>query len=347
MSSLFRKEKQAWLLWQLQNFITELHHLLSSGLSLFSALTLLNQHLSQADEVILAKQLQQKIARGLSFSLAWQQTTAELLSSALLVAGEHSGLLVEMLAHIKNYAEAQNKFRQLIWQAIRYPIFLAVLTCGLLGLLCSWVVPQFASLYQNFNVQMPQITQVILSICGMLQHHLIHLGSALFFLMVSLIVFRKNTWVKRRVNAIKHRFVLYRQIQELRFWHTVSLLLQAGIPLSQALKICQQILDDEKIKQYIIRLVQQLHQGLKPSVILKQFNYFSPKLISILALGEESGQLAMVLSAYVAQQTERMHQQIQMMKTWLEPIFLCCIGSMIGVVLIALYLPIVELGKWV
>lgn len=347
MSFLFRKEKQAWPLWQLQNFISELHHLLSSGLSLFAALTLLNQHLSQADEMILARQLQQKIARGLPFSMAWQQTTAELLSTALLVAGEQSGLLIEMLAHIKNYAEAQNKFRQLIWQAIRYPIFLAMLTAGLLGLLCNWVVPQFASLYQTFNVKMPELTQIILSVCAMLQHHLIDLSVTLFFLIFSLIIVRKNSWVKRLLNAIKHRFVLYRQIQELRFWHTVSLLLQAGIPLTQGLEICKQILDDEKIKQYIIRLIQQLHQGSKPSTILKKFNYFSPKLIAILALGEESGQLAVVLSAYVVQQTGKMQEQIQTMKTWLEPIFLCIIGSIIGVVLIALYLPIVELGKWV
>lgn len=341
------KLKTNWSLPQLQRFIQELHQLLSGGLPLFSALGLLQQHLPHPQEKLLAKQLQQKIARGESFSNAWRAATADRLSSALLACGEQTGLLAEMLQHIKNYADKQKQMKQLIWQAIRYPIFLFVLTAGLLSLLCNWVIPQFSTLYKNFSVPMPELTQIILSGCAFVQQNGLYLLSMIACFALICFALRKNKLFKKGQQCIQRCFSLYRHTQELRFWHTTSLLLQAGIPFTQALAMSQQTINDIKIKHHITYFIEQLHQGQSLGTVLKNLPGFSPKLMAILALGEVSGQLEKALHTYVNQQTDAIQLHIQTLKTWLEPLCLCLIGSVVGVVLIALYLPIIELGKWV
>lgn len=341
------KPKTHWSLLALRPFIHELHQLLDSGIPLFSALNLLQQHLPHPQEKMLAKQLQQIIARGESFSTAWHTATAEQLSTTLLACGEQAGLLSDMLQHIKNYADKQKQIKQLIWQAIRYPIFLFALTCGLLSLLCGWVIPQFTALYKNFNVPMPALTEAILSGCTFVQQKGVYVLCLIFCLMMLSIFLRKNNQYEKFLQCIQRRFALYRQTQELRFWHTSSLLLQAKIPLTQTLVMCQQAINDHHIKQQIIYLIEQLKHGVPLSSVLKKLNGFSPKLIAMLSLGEVSGQLEKALHMYVTQQTEYLQTHIQALKVWLEPLCLCVIGSIVGIVLIALYLPIIELGKWV
>ena len=341
------KLKTYWSLASLQTFIHELHQLLRTGLPLFSALTLLQQHLSHEQDKMLAKQLQQKIAHGKTFSNAWQECTAEMLSATLLACGEQSGLLTEMLFHIKNYADKEKQIKQLIWQALRYPIFLLMMTCGLLTVLCSWVIPQFAELYKNFNVAMPALTQTILSACHWAQQEGFTLLVISLFLIIPCMALRKNNQINQCIQFIQRRFPLYRQTQELRFWHTSSLLLQAGIPFTSTLEICQKTVDDTIIKTQICYLIQALRHGTSLSSILKNHPIFSPKLVAMLSLGEVSGRLEEALQSYVTQQTEQIQTQIQSLKVWLEPICLCIIGGIVGTVLIALYLPIIELGKWV
>lgn len=341
------KLKTHWSLPQLQRFIQELHQLLSGGLPLFSALDLLQQHLPHPQEKMLAKQLQQKIARGESFSSAWCTATADQLSSALLACGEQTGLLNDMLQQIKNYADKQKQIKQLIWQAIRYPIFLFALTTGLLSLLCGWVIPQFTTLYKNFNVPMPALTQTILSACAFIQQNGFYLFGMIACLAFIGFVCRRHHLLKKYQQCIQRCFTLYRHTQELRFWHTTSLLLQAGMPFTQALTMSQQTIDDIKIKQHIAYFIEQLHEGKPLSSLLKNLPGFSPKLIAMLSLGEVSGQLEKALHTYVSQQTDAIQSHIQTLKIWLEPLCLCLIGSVVGVVLIALYLPIIELGKWV
>src|SRR3989338_1664873 len=114
--------KTAWQLRELKNFISELIHLLSAGLPLLVTLSLLQEHLIHPQEIALAKQLQQQLEKGIPFARAWQSLTQENLSSALLAAGEESGLLVLMLKQVESYAHAQQAFRQLLWQALRYPL---------------------------------------------------------------------------------------------------------------------------------------------------------------------------------------------------------------------------------
>ena len=339
--------KTAWQLRELKNFISELIHLLSAGLPLLVTLSLLQEHLIHPQEIALAKQLQQQLEKGIPFARAWQSLTQENLSSALLAAGEESGLLVLMLKQVESYAHAQQAFRQLLWQALRYPLFLLSVTIGLLGLLCLWVVPQFASLYANFNVKLPVLTRCIVTFSGNIYGHLLGMSEILGGLMLLGIFCRRHVWMQHTIHRIKQTFPFYRDIEALRFWHAITLLLQAGIPLVPALTLCQKIFFSLQRQHEIRFIIQQLKQGEKLSFILKQQRYFSKKLVAIVALAEASGQLAPMLQAYVLQQTDQLQLKMQTLKTWLEPIFLCGIGGFIGIVLVALYLPIVELGKWV
>ncbi len=342
-----KKYRKQWRLTQLQNFAQELSHLLAAGLPLFSALTLLQEYSHDKAEIKLATHLQQKIVRGLAFSIAWEEVTQEKLSSILIAVGEKAGALDRALQYIEQYAATEKNLKLILWQALRYPVFLLILTVVLLSLLCAWVIPQFSLLYANFNVAIPWLTRMIIQASHSIQAHTEISFLGIIFLLSMGAIFKKHPIARKFFYFIKRKFSLYREIQELRFLQVLNLLLGAGVPLSEALGAAQKSFVDEGFGQYIRYIVHQLKQGEKLGAILKQMDVFSPKLTAILTLGEVSGKLETLLKVYIDQQHHQLAQKVQAFKAWLEPIFLCVIGGIVGVVLVALYLPILEFGKWV
>ena len=111
--------------------------------------------------------------------------------------------------------------------------------------------------------------------------------------------------------------------------------------------LCQALITNEKTQKQLHEVIQAMQQGVILSKALAKFLWVSPQLMTILALGENSGTLPSLLLNFTQAQQEQWQAHMQNMKVWLEPIFLCVIGGLIGVVLIALYLPMIELGQHV
>ncbi|MCD6047371.1 MAG: hofC [Gammaproteobacteria bacterium] len=340
-----KKYRQSWTLQQLQRFIYELRYLLAAGIPMLSALSLIEENYPKQPESQLAKQLQQRICRGMPLAHAWREVTQENLSFALISAGEESGLLAQALSQLEEYAKSTQMLKQILWHAIRYPLFLLILTLALLGLLCNWVIPQFSQLYENFHAKLPSLTQIMLQINQNLQKYFFP-GLGVFFVLSLVYWFcHQKLWAKKILIFLKNRITFYQKIDELRFFQVVCLLLKAGIPLLQSLKMAQTSIQNTKLKTYIEMLAREIQRGTSLSTTLKKHPYFSSKLVAIIRLAEASGDLQHMLETYITQQTHLLQLQIQTLKTWLEPVFLCIIGAIVGIVMIALYLPIIEIGR--
>jgi len=339
--------KMYWSLWELVSFFESFSHLMLAGLPLLQALSILKVHGVRPSEQQLIAQLEQKLTQGFSFAKSWQEVTRESLSSALFSVAEESGAFALMLKHITQYAKSQLAWRRLWWQALRYPLFLCGLTLLLILLLCVWVIPQFASLYESFHVKLPQLTQWIVQAGQSMQHHGLQLMAVIGVSIAIMFFFRRHSYVQPYLYRCQRAFSLYRRAEELRFWHAVALLLNAGLSLKKSIQVCQGLFQTLSMQQAMRLLLQQLKHGVRLSVILRQNRLFSPSLIAMMAMAEESGQLSSLLLAYVEQGITEMQLRMDALKTWAEPLVLCLVGILVGVVLIALYLPMVELGKWV
>jgi type II secretory pathway component PulF len=340
-----QKYRQSWTLPQLQYFIYELRYLLAAGIPMLSALSLIEENYFKQPESQLAKQLQQRICRGMPLAQAWKEITQEVFSSALISAGEESGLLAQALSQLEAYAKSSQMLKQIIWQAIRYPLFLLILTLTLLGLLCNWVIPQFSQMYENFHAKLPALTQIMLHINQSIQKYFFPGLGVLFILSLVYGLCQQKPWAKKIFSLLKSKIIFYQQIDELRFFQMVCLLLKAGFPLLQSLTMAQTSIQNAKLKTYIEMLAREIQRGNNLSTVLKVRPYFSSKFVAMIRLAEASGDLQHMLETYITQQIDQLQLKIQALKTWLEPIFLCIIGIIIGVVMIALYLPIIEMGR--
>ncbi len=341
--------KSKYSLLQLDPFIYELAHLLNAGIPILLALQIIMTSTHHKQHVILAKRIQFQLAKGLNFANAWQNITHESFSSAMLYAAENSGLLGEMLTHIHEYALQQKLLRQAFWQALRYPLFLLAMTVSLCIGLYTYVIPQFANLYANLNAPLPRMTLEIIYIGQWLSHHL---PWCLSFFLIFFGLYRfplsvRFIFIHSVVGYCLYQTPFYRYFQEVKYWQAVSYMLNAGVSLINALKICLPLWRHRGMLQNAEQWIQKLEQGSSLSEILKSSPYISPKLGTILSIGEISGRLNELLKTYTDEQQYQLQEKILSMKVWLEPIFLCIIGILIGGVLIALYLPVIQLGEYV
>jgi type IV pilus assembly protein PilC len=329
-----------------QQFLT----LIRAGLPILGSLEMMAK--SQRNPAF-AAQLHDVAARvrtGESISSAFEaQGGFPVIYTTTLLAGERSGNLEEVLGRYLAFQRVSLTFRKKLQASLIYPALLMSLVFLLFIFLITFVVPQFAKLYDSVGTKLPSITLWLLALGTGAQHYAVYVAPLLGALGWGLYRWSKTEGGAARIDAIRIRLPIFGNIwlkyQVALFARTLSTLLQGGLPLVPSLETAARSIASKSISRAVMSSVGRVREGLGLALSLRQTKIFPNLSTEMIEVGESTGALPQMLNSVAEFFEEDVQTALTASLALIEPAILVVMGGVVVVILIALYLPIFSLGQ--
>lgn len=327
-------------------FANKLSALVDSGIPIVRSLDLL----SSQQKSSLFQQALQAISRdvneGNSLGGAMRQwpKVFDGLSVAMVEAGEAGGVLDETLKRLAILLENNAKLRNQIRGALGYPIIVLVIAISVFLGMTIFLIPTFAGIFQDLGAELPPFTQMMVNLSGLLRSSFSLVLVSILALFV--LLFRRHyatTEGRRQVDGWLLRVPLFgdliQKTSTAQFCRTLSSLSRAGVPILISLEIVRETAGNALISSAILSARQEVLEGVPISVAIASKRIFPEMATSMLAIGEESGELDVMLSKVADFYEDEVTTTIKTLTSMLEPAMIVVVGGIVGSILLSMYLP--------
>jgi type IV pilus assembly protein PilC len=348
---------------ELTAFTRQLATLVSSGVPLLQALDAIHKGLQAQAIGQVVEQLRQQIAAGLSLQAALQQHSVfSPLYCQMVAAGELSGNLDNMLNRLAWHTERQQQLLRKVRMALVYPVAVLTIALGVVAVILVWVVPVFQSIFASFGAELPWATQLILGMSeGLMRWGWFWAGGV--FTAAWLLNKHHQTNVKFQwfvaVRALRMPLLAPLVIHaNLTIWtRCMAMLLQSGVPLLDTLDTVAGACGNRVYALSTLRVRDAVFKGIALSDALRQLDdtnhhpsgdfigLYPPMLVQMIDIGEQSGSLSALLGKAADAQDEALEHLIQSLTQLIEPLLVVVLGGLVGGMVVALYLPVFQLGQ--
>lgn len=333
-------------------FSRQMATMMKAGVPLVQAFDIVAEGLENANLRKLVLNIRDSVAAGGGFGASLRQHPKYFddLFCSLVEAGEQAGALETMLDRIATYKEKSEKLKAKIKKALSYPIAVVVVAILVTAILLIKVVPQFADTFSSFGAKLPAFTLFVLYLSELAQAYWLY-----GLLGVAGIIFALRE-AKRRSPKFAYAVdkymlkvpvigqILYLSVMA-RFARTLSTTFAAGVPLIDALTSVAGAAGNRIYEDAIIKVRENVSTGIQLNVALKMGGLFPTLLIQMSAIGEESGALDAMLDKVANYYEDAVDNMVDTLTSLLEPIIMSVLGVLVGGLLIAMYLPIFQLGN--
>jgi type IV pilus assembly protein PilC len=341
-----RKAKLETFLIFNQQFLT----LIRAGLPILGSLEMLAK--SQKNENF-AGQLQNVSARvrtGEPISSAFEaQGGFPLMYTTTLLAGERSGNLEEVLGRYLSFQRIALAFRKKLVASLIYPALLITLVFGMFIFLVTFVVPQFAKLYDQIGTKLPTITLFMLALGTGAQHYILYILPGMALIGFLLWRWSRSEAGADRIDAIRIRLPLFGKIwlkyQVAMFARTLSTLLTGGISLVPSLETAARSITSKRISKAVFAAVTSVRDGKGLAKSLEATKVFPELSTEMIEVGESTGALPQMLNSVAEFFEDDVQTALTAALALIEPAILIVMGIVVVTILIALYLPIFSMSN--
>ncbi len=331
----------------------QLAGLVGSGLPLERALTALAEESENERQRELVAHLKSEVNAGNSFARALATAPREFddVYRAVVAAGEQSGALGAVLERLADDQEQQQALRTKVLGAMLYPAIVSTVAFVIVIVLVTWVVPQIASTFSSGKRALPFLTVAMLAISSFVRQW----GWAVALLMVgagtAFTLARRAEAFRERSDAALLRLPLLgrlaRGYNAARFGGTLAMLAGAGVPILKALQAAAETLSNRAMRSDALDALAQVREGAPLGSALAAKKRF-PGLLSMFArLGEQTGQLPLMLQRASTQLSAEVQRRAMAAATILEPLLIVGMGIVVVLIMLAVLLPIIQLNTWV
>jgi type IV pilus assembly protein PilC len=327
--------------------------MIDAGLPLVQCLDILSGQQTNKRFGTTLKDVQNSVEGGASFSEALKRhpKVFDELFVNLVAAGETGGILDSIMTRLSVYLEKRQKLIRQVRGAMVYPSIVIVIAGGVMTVLLTFVIPAFENMFKDFGggkEALPGITRLIIAISrgfvSALPFILAGVGGAVFGV----------SWIYRQPRGKRffHQAFLsmpvigpvLRKISVARFTRTLGTLLQSGVPILDALDICARTAGNVIVEEGVNNVRQAISEGKNMAEPLAATKIFPDMVVQMIAVGEQTGALDQMLNKVADFYEEETDIAVAAMTSAIEPILMVGVGGMVGVVLIAMYLPIFSLA---
>lgn len=333
-------------------FARQMATMMKAGVPLVQAFDIVADGLEKPSLKKLVLTIRDSVAAGGGFapSLREHPKYFDELFCNLVDAGEQAGALETMLDRIATYKEKTEKLKAKIKKALSYPIAVVAVAVIVTGILLVKVVPQFAETFGSFGAKLPAFTLFVLHLSELVQSYwliiLFAIGASLAGLKIAV---RKSKAFAYLVDRYILKIPVIGQIIYLsvmaRFARTLSTTFAAGVPLIEALTSVAGAAGNKIYADAILKIREDVSTGIQLNVALKSRGIFPTLLIQMASIGEESGALDAMLDKVATYYEEAVDNTVDSLTSLLEPIIMSVLGVLVGGLMIAMYLPIFQLGQ--
>ena len=268
---------------------------------------------------------------------------------SLIKVGEESGLLYEMMERLTKYMEKTNELKGKVKGALMYPIVIMFVAFVIVAFLLSFVIPRFTKMFQSFGAELPLPTRIVVGASDFFKHNIIFIIIAivgLFFLYRFISKTGPGRIILDRVKLklpVFGNLILKTAINN--YTNNLSILLRSGIPISKALEIANEALENTKIRSDMARVKTDIESGVSIADAFKKADVFPFMVAEMINVGDQTGTLESMLENISEFYEEEVDNLITNMTALIEPLFIVFLGLVVGTIVIAMFLPIFKISS--
>jgi type IV pilus assembly protein PilC len=335
---------------ELAIFTQQLASLLTAGLPLVQCLEALQDQTEDPVFRVIIRDVRLDISSGNSFSSSVRKFPRAFnsLFVSMVEAGEASGALSEILTKVAGYFEASVKLSKKVKSAMTYPIAVIALAVALVNVLLIFVIPVFAEMFADFGAALPAPTQMLIDFSNFLKYnfHWVALaGVIFFFLFKKIIATPKGREAKDKFLVRAPIFgSLIHKIALSRFCRTYATLIRSGVPILRTLEIVSAASNKVQVEAACVEIAKHVSQGGQVSEVLAVNPFFPPMMKHMVKAGESTGNVDGMMNKIADFYDTECEATVAALTSLIEPILIVFLGVVVGGIVMAMFLPIFQLG---
>lgn len=333
-----------------EDFYTELGLLLKAGISLKDALDLVENAQKKKQQKAILQSISEEILMGSSLSetLKPKKEFTEYEYYSIKI-GEETGTLQQVTEQLGAFYSRKNGQRRNIISALTYPTIILSTAVLVVAFMLSYVVPMFQDIFKQQNLDLPKITKFIIAASDFFKAY----GWVFLAIFIALIaskgLLNKKLWYRR----LKDRLTLklpyignfIKTIYLSQFTQAVSLLTASKVPLVNSIQLVKKMISFMPLQDALEVVESDILKGNSLSESLSKHSLFDTKMIALVKVAEETNQNEFIFQRLNSQYTTQVQQKSKLLSTALEPFIIMVVGVLVGVILIAMYLPMFRLSS--
>jgi type IV pilus assembly protein PilC len=268
----------------------------------------------------------------------------------MVKAGEMGGVLEVVLKRLSEFMEKAEKIKGKVIAAMFYPVAVMIVAVAIMGVLMVLVIPKFKEIFQGAlgnGSELPQFTQIVMGISDLIKDHFFWTlgGVVAFFVVLNLVI---RTKIGRRLFD-KFKLVVpaigpvVSKVAIARFTRTLGTLVSSGVPILQALTIVRETAGNVIVGNAVAAVHESVKEGETITAPLEASGIFPPMVISMVDVGEQTGALPEMLMKIADNYDEEVDNAVSAMTSLLEPIMIVFLAVVVGSIVIAMFLPLIQL----
>lgn len=330
----------------------QLATLLQSGVPLLDSLkALVEQVDSQALKKIFS-QIKMEVNEGSSLADAMAKHKCFTNVYVNMVrAGETSGALEIVLERLADFTEGQSRLKSKVSSALAYPIIMMIIAILILVVLMTTVIPKITAMFDGAKVQLPLMTRILIAASNAIRSYWWLIIILLGFTIMAIAKYIKTPQGRAKWDKAKLKLPVFGSILQMisiaRFSRTLATLLSGGVPLLATLQIVRNVVSNDTLEKAIDEVREAVREGEDIATPLKRTGQFPPMVTHMIAVGEKSGQLETMLARIASAYEARVETKVAMLTSLLEPFMILFMGVVIGGIVFAIMVPIMQMSQLV
>jgi type IV pilus assembly protein PilC len=267
----------------------------------------------------------------------------------MMRAGEIGGLLAETTARIAAYLEASEKLRRKVVSAMTYPVIVLCIVFGISAGIIIFVVPRFASIYDDFGAKLPGPTQFLVNVSNVMRHYSLYVTGGIVALLVAFGQYKKTEGGAYAIDKVKLKMPvvgeLTKKVALARFSSTFAQLIRSGVPILQSLEIVSFATGNKVIGSVLLNARDYVERGEPLSAALIKDKNFPSMVVHMLSAGEKTGRVEDMLDKISEFYDDEVEAMLAGMTSLIEPLLIVVLGVVVGGIVICLFMPIFKMHE--
>lgn len=330
-------------------FTRQLATMLDSGIHLVQALSIVRQQIKNKRFVAVIAAIEKGLEEGVSLSenLAKFPDVFNRVYLNVVRSGEASGQLDKVLRELATQLEQETSFRAKIRNAMIYPVFIIVAMIGVAILTAVRIIPQLEQVFLESNVEIPGTTKFIIAVANLF----ITRWPIIIVLVLGGIALARMFFRSLQGQLFLNRLQLSdpsglsEKVLMARFTRTLGMLLGAGVPIVEALRIVAEVMGNQYYKVSLTKIAGELERGIPMSVPLAKDKLYPPYIAQMILIGEQTGKLDQVLQGIAKHFEELTDNNLKTITALFEPLIIVLIGIAVGFMVFSIIMPIYQVAQ--
>jgi type II secretory pathway component PulF len=347
-SSYVKKQKN------LIYFFNQLYFYIKSGFTIDKSLDLMQSSIKDSDFNMMIASLNDSVKKGNTFSESLANIKNKYFNKFIInviKSGEISGTLADSLKLIKDYLTNNYKVHNKIVSSMIYPVFVISISMVILFILMLFVIPSVSDMFERADIELPLLTQIVIG----LSNFIINYFYMLIILFILSIIFffkyiKKSYMYFKFLSFLKLKMPFYKNIYitELlyKFSNSTGLLLANGVDIITSLQVGKDIINNHYYNNNFNDIISDFKGGEKLSDLFKRYDLFDANFNETFKLGEESGQLSVILKDSSEYFKEELNEKLDNFVSLIEPVLILFLGLFVGAIIFSIMMPIFNISSF-